>query len=45
MSVGDIHIMVFHGGPEKVNLTHYIKCITITFLSVSFSVPPGNKNN
>ena len=39
MSLGDVHIMMFYGLPENLNLTHFIKCITIKFLKYSFSVP------
>ena len=45
MSLGEVHIMMFYGCPENVNLTHSTKFITITLLRYSFSVPPGNKNN
>ena len=56
MSLGDAHIMMSYGRPEKVSLTknireqhlgltHSIKFITIIFLKYSFSLPPGNKNN
>ena len=45
MSLGDVHVMIFYGGSDKVSLTHSNKFITITFLKYSFSVPPGNKNN
>ena len=34
MSLGDIHIMIFYGRPENINLTHSIKFITITLLSI-----------
>ena len=39
MSLGDVHIMMFYGCPENVNLTHSTKFITITLLKYSFSVP------
>ena len=56
MPLGDVHIMMFYGRPEKVSLTKKIreqilglkpsiKCITITFLKYSFSVLLENKNN
>ena len=45
MSLGDVHIMMFYGRPENVNLVHSPKFITITFLKYSFSVPPRGKNN
>ena len=45
MSLGDVHIMMFYGHPENVNLTHSIKFITIIFLKYGFSVPPGSKDN
>ena len=45
MSLGDVRIMLFYGCPEKVNLTHSSKFITVTLLNHSSSVPPGNKNN
>ena len=45
MSLGDVHIMMFYGCPENVNLTHSTKFITITLLKYSFSVPPGNLKN
>ena len=34
MSLGDIHIMIFYGRSENINLTHSIKFITITLLSI-----------
>ena len=43
MSLGDIHIMMFYGRPENINLTHSIKFITITLLKYSFSEPTGKK--
>ena len=42
MFLSDVHIMMFYGHPENVNLT---KFITITILKYSFSVPTGSKNN
>ena len=45
MSLDDVHIIMFYGCPENVNLTHSTKVITITVLKYSFSVPPGNKTN
>ena len=36
MSLGDVHIVMFYGRPENVNLIHSIKFITITFLEYSF---------
>ena len=45
MSLGGVSIMMFNGCPEKVNLMHSAKFITITLSKYSFSVPPGNKNN
>ena len=44
MSLGDAHIIMFYRRPENVNLTHSLKCITITFLKYRFSVPL-EKNN
>ena len=43
MSLGDIHIMMFYGRPENINLTHSIKFITITLLKYSFSEPTRKK--
>ena len=45
MSLVDVHIMMFYGRLENVNLTQSTKFITITFLKYGFSVPPGSKNN
>ena len=45
MSIGDVHIMMFYGSPENVNLTHSTKFITKTLLKCCFSIPPGNKKN
>ena len=45
MSLGDVRIMMFYGYPENVNLKHFTRFITLTFLKYSFSVPPGIKNN
>ena len=36
MSLGDVHIVMFYGRPENVNLIHSIKFITIIFLENSF---------
>ena len=43
MSLGNVHIVMFHRRPENLSLTHSIKFITITFLKYSFSVPPETK--
>ena len=32
MSLADVRIVMFHGRPENLNLTHSIKFITIKFL-------------
>ena len=46
MSLGDVHIMMFCGHFENVNLMHSVKFIAIiTFLKYSFRVPPGNTNS
>ena len=34
MSLDDVHIMMFYGSPENVNLTDSIKFITLTFESI-----------
>ena len=34
MSLDDVHIMMFHGSPEKINLEHSIKFITVTLQSI-----------
>ena len=34
MSVGDVHIMMFYGSPENVNLTQSIKFISEIFQSI-----------
>ena len=43
MSLGDVHIMIFDGHSENVNLMYSIKFITITPLRYSFNRLPGKK--
>ena len=35
MSLGDVRIMMFYGCSDNVNLVHSIRCITITFITIS----------
>ena len=45
MSLSDVHIMMFYGHPQNVNLTKFITIINLLLLKYSFRVPPGSKNN